>query len=48
MHAAPCGMLLHENNDHHCSNFSLETATFAKPMDFKVELLPLVARNRKV
>ena len=27
----------------HCSNFSLDTATFTKPMDFKVELFPLVA-----
>ena len=32
----------------HCSNFSLDTLTFIKPADFKVERLPLVARNRKV
>ena len=32
----------------HSRNFSVDTATFTKPMGFKVELLPLVARNRKI
>ena len=32
----------------HCRNFSVDTATFTKPMDFNVELLPLVARKRKI
>ena len=52
VHAAPCGMFhvkLHKDYIYlHCSNFSLDTATFTKPVDFKVELLPLVARNRKI
>ena len=54
VHAAPCRcgtfhVNLHENYMHlHCSNFSQDTATFTKPEDFKVELLPLVARNRKI
>ena len=44
MHAAPCGIFhvdLHEDYMYlHCSNsnFSLDTAAFTKPVDFKVEL----------
>ena len=41
MHAAPCGMFhvnLHEDDVYiRCSNFSLNTATFTKPVDFKVK-----------
>ena len=58
MHGAPCGMHVSRLNLHedyrymylpvHCSNVSLDTATFTKPADFTVELLPLVARNRKI
>ena len=40
---------LHEDYMYlHCSNLSLNTAAFTKPVDFTVELLPLVARNRKI
>ena len=40
---------VHEDYMHlHCGNFSLDTAAFTKPVDFKVEPLLLVARNRKI
>ena len=52
MHAAPSGIfhvILHEDHMYlHCSNFSLDTAAFTKPVDFKVEPLLLLARNRKI
>ena len=52
MHAAPCGMLhvnpLENYMYLHCSNFSLDNATITKPVDFKVELLPLVVRSRNI
>ena len=47
MHGAPCGMLLHQENVA-ATPFNLDTTTFTKPMDFKVDLLPLVAPNRKI
>ena len=51
MHAAPCGMFrvnLYEDYMHlHRSSFSLDTVIFTQPVDFKVELLPLVSRNHK-
>ena len=41
MHAALCGMFhvnLQEDEMYlHCNNFSLDTATFTKPVDFKVK-----------
>ena len=49
-----CGIFhvfLHEDHMYlHCSNFSLDTAAFTKPVlvDFKVEPLLLLARNRKI
>ena len=43
MHTAPCGMfdvLKSTRRLHlHCSNFSLDTAIFAKQVNFKVEIL---------
>ena len=54
MHAAPCGIfhvILPEDYMYlHCSNFSLDTAAFTNPVqvDFKVEPLLLLARNRKI
>ena len=46
--AAPCGifhLILHEDYMYlHC----LDTAAFTKPVDFKVEPLLLLARNRKI
>ena len=53
--AEPCGMFhvnLHEDRMYfQCSNFSLDASsniTITTPVDFKVELLSLVARSRKI
>ena len=52
MPVAPYGIfhvILHEDYMYlHCSNFSLDTAAFTKPVDFKVEPLLLPAQNRKI
>ena len=52
VHAALCGTFhvnLREDYMYlHCGNFSLDTAAFTKPVDFKVKPLLLVARNRKI